>query len=112
LQTLRAAADEVKICGETEINFRAALGWLREKWNVKKMLCEGGGELHGALIRAGLLDELHLTICPKIFGGNDATTIAAGKEVPKLADAARFKLKSANRVEDELFVVFARRKTA
>jgi 2,5-diamino-6-(ribosylamino)-4(3H)-pyrimidinone 5'-phosphate reductase len=110
LEKLRATASEVKICGEREINFRAAFRWLREKWNVRRLLCEGGGELHGALIRADLVDELHLTVCPEIFGGHNAPTIADGEGFFRLAGAAQFKLKSANRVDDELFAVFLRRK--
>jgi 2,5-diamino-6-(ribosylamino)-4(3H)-pyrimidinone 5'-phosphate reductase len=108
LRKLRVVADEVKICGKTEINFRAALRWLRKKWNVQRLLCEGGGELNGTLFRAGLVDELHLTICPKIFGGHAAPTIADGKGVSNPAAAAQFKLKSANRVGDELFAVLIR----
>jgi len=111
LKRLRAVADEVKICGKTEINFPAAFRWLREKWKVGRLLCEGGGELHGALICADLLDELHLTVCPKIFGGQNAPTIADGNGFSHLADAARFKLKWMNSVHDELFAVFARQKT-
>jgi riboflavin-specific deaminase-like protein len=110
LEKLRAVADEVKICGEREINFPAVFRWLHEKWNVRRLLCEGGGELHGALIRADLLDELHLTLCPKIFGGRNTPTIAGGKGFLHLADAAQFKLKSTNRVENELFAVFSRKK--
>jgi riboflavin-specific deaminase-like protein len=109
LKKLRTIADEVKICGKTEINFPAALRWLREKWNVRRLLCEGGGELHGALTQAGLVDELHLTICPKIFGGRQAPTIAEGKRFFHLADAAQFKFQSAQRVGDELFAVFGKR---
>jgi 5-amino-6-(5-phosphoribosylamino)uracil reductase len=112
LKKLRAIADEVKICGKTEINLPTTLYWLHEKWNVRRLLCEGGGELHGALIRADLLDELHITICPKIFGGHNAPTIADGNGFFRLADAAQFKLKSTNRVDDELFAIFARRKAA
>lgn len=111
LKKLRVVADEVKICGKTEINFPAVLRWLREKWNVRRLLCEGGGELHSALIRADLLDELHLTVCPNVFGGQNAPTIADGKVVFRLADAPQFKLKSANHIGDELFAVFTRRKT-
>jgi riboflavin-specific deaminase-like protein len=106
LKKLRAVADEVKICGKTEINFPAAFRWLREKWNVRRLLCEGGGELHGALVRANLVDELHITICPKIFGGRTASTIADGEGGFLLSDAVQFKLKSAQRIGDELFVVF------
>src|SRR5208282_4456018 len=36
LHQLRAVADEVKICGEHNINLRAALGWLRRKWGVNR----------------------------------------------------------------------------
>jgi riboflavin-specific deaminase-like protein len=109
LKKLRTVAAEVKICGHTEIKFAAALRWLRKKWNVHRLLCEGGGELHVALIRADLLDELHLTVCPKIFGGRNAPTIADGKGFLNLADAAQFKLKSTKRFEGELFAVFARK---
>jgi riboflavin-specific deaminase-like protein len=105
LERLRALADEVKICGRREINFRIAFRWLRKKWGIKRLLCEGGGELNNALFRAGLVNELHLTICPKIFGGHDAPTIADGKGIPKIAGARRFMLKSAHRISNELFTV-------
>jgi riboflavin biosynthesis pyrimidine reductase len=95
--------DEIKICGSEEIDFRAALRWLREKWKVKRLLCEGGGELNDALFRAGLVDEIHLTICPKIFGGRAAPTIADGKGVARLARAAQFKIVRKMPINGELF---------
>ena len=55
---------------------------------MKRLLCEGGGELNDALFRAGLVDEIHLTICPKIFGGRTAPTIADGLGCPRLSGAA------------------------
>ena len=105
LRQLQGIADEIKVFGETEIDFVAALRWLRVKWKVKRLLCEGGGALHGTMVRAGLIDELHLTICPKIFGGRTAPTIAEGGRIMKLADAAQFRFTSAKRAGDELFVV-------
>lgn len=103
---LRSLADAVKVCGQNEINFLKALRWLRSKWNVRRLLCEGGGELNAALFRAGLVDELHLTICPKIFGGRAAPTIADGPGTDNLASATRLKLKSIKRVGDELYLVY------
>ena len=108
LKSLRAVA-EVEIFGRLQIDFHEAFHWLRAKWQIKRLLCEGGGELHSALIRAGLVDELHLTFCPKIFGGKNAPTIADGKGFSDLADAARFKLQSSRRLGGELFAVFKRR---
>jgi len=109
LKKLRTAADEVRICGRREIDWPSTLRWLRAKRNVKRLLSEGGGELNDALFRAGLVDEIHLTLCPKVFAGRNAPTISDGLGA-SLADAARFTLKSATRVKDELFLVFAARR--
>jgi riboflavin-specific deaminase-like protein len=106
LTRLRTLADEVKIVGRSEIDWPRALAWLRRRWNVQRLLCEGGGELNAALFRAGLVNELHLTVCPKILGGRNAPTIAEGIGFPKLSQAARFRLASAKRVGDELFLVY------
>ena len=105
-QSLQALGAIVKICGRNQINFRTAFRWLRQEWNVRRLLCEGGGELHNAIVRAGLLNELHLTISPKIFGGRNAPTLADGTGFSKLADAAQFKLKSSKRIGDEMFLVY------
>ncbi len=106
LERLRQVADEVRVCGERRINFRSALRWLHQKWGVKRLLCEGGGELNDALFRAGLVHELHLTVCPRIFGGRAAPTIADGIGFRRLAEAARLEFKSAKRYGDELFLVY------
>jgi len=106
LEALRAVTSEVRICGATEIDFRRALRWLNRAWGVKRLVCEGGGELNDALFRAGVVGELHLTICPLIFGGSEAPTIAEGAGVGKLAAAIPLVLKSARRVGPELFLVY------
>lgn len=108
LEGLGEVAEEVVVCGRTEVAWRPALTYLRKRWQVQRLLCEGGGELNDALFRAGLVDELHLTICPFIFGGRTAPTIAEGLGVPRLADAARLRLKRRRQVGDELFCVFER----
>lgn len=111
LEQLRKLADDVVICGKSQIDFTFALTHLRKKWRVKRLLCEGGGELNAALFRARLVDELHLTICPKIFGGRHAPTIAEGENLRHLIDAAQLELKSLQRIDDELFCVYRAAKT-
>jgi riboflavin-specific deaminase-like protein len=106
LRQLRAVADEVKVFGRHKINLHAALCWLRGKWGVKRLLCEGGGELNAALFRAGLVNELHLTVCPKIFGGREAPTIAEGSGIRRLAKAVPLQIKSFKRIGNEIFAVF------
>jgi 2,5-diamino-6-(ribosylamino)-4(3H)-pyrimidinone 5'-phosphate reductase len=110
LKKLRERADEVKICGKEHLDFVFAFQWLREKWNVKRLLCEGGGEINAALFEAGLVDELHLTISPAtILGGRIAPTLSDGDGIEKLADAAKFRIHSKRRIGDELFLVYRRR---
>jgi riboflavin-specific deaminase-like protein len=107
LRHLRSLADEVKVCGKKEMNFRGALRWLCAKCGVKRLLCEGGGELNDALFRAGLVDELHLTVCPKIFGGRESPTIADGLGFAKLVGAAQLELQSAKRTGNEMFLSYS-----
>jgi len=108
LGQLRAIADEVMVFGRHEINFRAALHHLHRRWSVRHLLCEGGGELNDALFRSGLVDELHLTICPQIIGGRKAPTIADGRGLLRLTAAMPLQLKSFKRLKNEVFAVFRR----
>ncbi|MEY4386593.1 MAG: hypothetical protein RLY20_1876 [Verrucomicrobiota bacterium] len=106
LKALRAVAHEVKVFGKTNLNLGAALAWLHREWKVTRLVCEGGGELNDAMFRAGLVDELHLTLCPRIIGGQKSPTIADGLGFPKLGCAAQLELKSIRQHGDELFVVY------
>jgi len=112
LKKLRAVADEVKVFGDVELDFRGALEWLHRERKVKRLVCEGGGELNDAMFRAGLVDELHLTLCPRIIGGRHAPTIADGVGFQKLAGAAPLELQSMKRAGDELFLVYRTRRAA
>jgi riboflavin biosynthesis pyrimidine reductase len=51
---------------------------LRTEQGVVSILCEGGPQLLGDLVRAGLVDELHLVIAAKLAGGPDPITIVTG----------------------------------
>jgi 2,5-diamino-6-(ribosylamino)-4(3H)-pyrimidinone 5'-phosphate reductase len=106
LRRLREVADEVKAFGDNKLNFTHALRWLRQKWGVKRLLCEGGGEVNAGLFQERLVDEVYHTLCPIVFGGRHAPTMADGQGFPTLASAARLRLKSLKRVGDELFLVW------
>lgn len=48
---------------------------------VESVLCEGGPQLLGDLLRAALVDELHLVIATKLVAGDDPITIVSGPEL-------------------------------
>ena len=112
LAKLERLANCVKVCGEKSVSLGQALGWLRREWAVKRLLCEGGGELNFELLRLGLVDELHLTLCPRVIGGRDAPTIADGEGFASLAKTANLKMTRQRRIGDELFTTWCVRPKA
>jgi riboflavin biosynthesis pyrimidine reductase len=50
------------------LDLSAALAQLRERFDVRTLLCEGGPHLAGELFAAGLVDELFLSISPTLAG--------------------------------------------
>jgi riboflavin-specific deaminase-like protein len=73
---------------------------LRERYGVRSVLCEGGPTLNSHLLAAGLVDELFLTLNPKLLGGAAALTIVAGRE---LVEPAELELASLLEADSELF---------
>jgi riboflavin-specific deaminase-like protein len=54
---------------------------LRGERGVRSILCEGGPTLNSHLLAADVVDELFLTLNPKLSGGAAALTIVAGREL-------------------------------
>jgi riboflavin-specific deaminase-like protein len=108
LKRLAKLADEVRAAGKREVDWPLALNWLRRRHGVRRLLCEGGGGVNDSLFRAGVVDELHVTICPWLIGGRAAPTVADGLGFEHLAEAAQFRLSSSRHVGDELFLVYQR----
>ena len=91
LADLRAKSISYLICGKSEINFAAALGRLRKYFGIRKLMLEGGGSINGALLAAGLIDELSLLICPFADGSPSLPTVfdAPDSKLGKKATALR-----------------------
>ena len=73
---------------------------LRSEHGIRSVLCEGGPTLNSYLLAAGLVDELFLTLNPKLLGGAAALTIVAGRE---LVEPAELELVSLAEGGGELF---------
>lgn len=76
------------------------LARLRQEHGVRSILCEGGPTLNAHLLAAGLVDELFLTLDPKLVGGADALTLAAGRP---LLEPAKAELVTLLKADDGLF---------
>jgi riboflavin biosynthesis pyrimidine reductase len=81
----------------------AALADLRSR-GVRSLLCEGGPTLNSALLEAGLVDELFLTMSPLLSGEPHALRIVEGDGLP---GPAHLRLEWALRHGEELYLRYA-----
>lgn len=91
--------------GKTRVEFGELLEWLCRELAVRTLLCEGGGTVCAELFAIHAVDELFVTLVPRILGGRDAPTLAAGPGLPA-NDVPEGKLLSLERVGDELFLQY------
>jgi riboflavin biosynthesis pyrimidine reductase len=69
---------------EGAVNLREALRHLRRERGIRALLSEGGPHLHAQMQADGLVDDLFLTIAPKLSGGG-APRILEGP-LPQVAE--------------------------
>lgn len=106
LGRIKDRVNDIFVSPGSTVDFRLAFLWLNEHWGVRRLLCEGGGEVNAPVFRARLADELHLTIAPVIFGGRTAPTLADGEGIARLADATKLRLKHRERIGSELYCIY------
>lgn len=93
----------VYIVGERDVDVPLMLDILMRDWKVKRLLCEGGASLNWSLFVARAVDEVFVTLCPRIFGGATAPTLVDGAGFPRSL-ALSAKLLRCQRKGQELFL--------
>jgi riboflavin-specific deaminase-like protein len=106
VKRLARVVDDLFLSPGPALDLRAAILWLNERWKVKRLLCEGGGEVNAQMFHDRLIQEVYLTVSPVIFGGRTAPTLADGAGIERLSDAIRLRLKRMERVGGDLFCVY------
>lgn len=101
VKRLRTMAEVIVLPGKT-LPPRDVLEVLHQR-KIKRVLLEGGGELHFAFVQADVVDELYITVTPRLLGGVTAPSLLDGKGFTA-ADHPKLNLVSSRRVEDELYL--------
>ncbi len=83
-----AAQVDVVTLDPGELTMTTALRRLRSDYGVRMLLCEGGPTVFGALLHEDLVDELFLTVSPKLAGGTSGPMILSGPALPELLDVS------------------------
>jgi riboflavin biosynthesis pyrimidine reductase len=68
---------------------------MKSALGVFRVVCTAGSRLNGALLRAGLVDELSLVLLPALIGGTDTPVHFRSPELGSMEWPARLKLLSA-----------------
>ncbi len=69
LAHLQRAGASYLFCGERHVDVGMALRKIRTVLGLRKLMLEGGGRFNGALLQAGLVDEISQVIVPVVDGG-------------------------------------------
>jgi riboflavin-specific deaminase-like protein len=98
-----AARADLWLHESPSVNLAVMLATLRADYGVRRIVCEGGAQIFRALLAAGLVDELHVTLCPRIFGGQKAPTLTS-LPGPFLPTSVPLALRKMEVIGDECFL--------
>jgi riboflavin biosynthesis pyrimidine reductase len=75
LAGLRGEGVSYIFAGKPQLDLALTLDTLNRELGVKRLLLEGGGGANGTFLRAGLVDELDLVLCPAVDGARGAPSV-------------------------------------
>ncbi len=105
LERLRGWGCEVLSCaGETRAERLSALLTELGRRRMTNVLVEGGGQVLGALLDLGEIDEAHVFVAPILVGGAAATSPLAGNGVAELSAALRLDSPQVRMLDGDVYI--------
>jgi 2,5-diamino-6-(ribosylamino)-4(3H)-pyrimidinone 5'-phosphate reductase len=95
----RSGVDTIITPGQ-KVDLRRALEGLVEGYGVKVVRVDSGGTLNGALLRAGLIDEVSVLIQPLLIGGESPSSLARTTDLPLDEVPTRLELMSSRELKE------------
>ncbi len=105
LERLKERGAKIIVAGKKQVNLKVLLNRLCQM-GIKKLLVEGGSTLNWSLIKEHLVDELQVSVCPFILGGEKAKTLVGGKGFRRIAESLKLKLVRVGRVGEDIILVY------
>ena len=90
---------------------RIQVRWLAQALadrGIRTLLVEGGGSTNWEFVREGMVDEVVLTVSPRLVGGSSGTTMVEGAGFAKIVDGLALRLESVVRQGDEVVLHYTK----
>lgn len=82
-------------------DLQQAMKYLRTEAGCLYVLCEGGGKIGLSLMDAGLVDELHLFLSPRILGDNEASPLFDGRSPLQIEEGLPLRIARMDRIDTD-----------
>jgi 2,5-diamino-6-(ribosylamino)-4(3H)-pyrimidinone 5'-phosphate reductase len=93
LDVLKEKGISYIVTGKETVHLAKAVSLLHDRFGIKRLLLEGGGNINGGFLQAGLIDEISLLLAPGIDGRREIATVFDGIE-PQARKSVQLKFKS------------------
>ncbi|GGG33530.1 riboflavin biosynthesis protein RibD [Lysinibacillus alkalisoli] len=103
-QLLEHAGIKILNIKKTKIEIKELLEILWEA-DIRSLLVEGGAAVNASFLNAQLFQQVIVYLAPKLIGGKVAPTSFAGEGIEKINDAIPLKIKSVQKIGDDLKVI-------
>lgn len=102
---IESTGAKVLVAGRNKVELRKIFRIL-EEMGYKRILVEGGGELNWSVLKLGIVDELIITMSPRIVGGRSAVTLVEGGGYDRISEGIPLKLRDVRRNENGEMILF------
>jgi 2,5-diamino-6-(ribosylamino)-4(3H)-pyrimidinone 5'-phosphate reductase len=102
---IKSAGAIVIVAGTKTVDLKE-LFFILKKMGFNKILVEGGGELNWSILQLGIVNELMVTIAPRIVGGRTATTLVEGDGYKRVSDGIKMELIKVSRQNNGEVVLY------
>lgn len=90
---IRRKGADVVVSGNSHVDLPLLMRILREDYNVRRMMIEGGPTLNWHMLHHHLVDEIRLIHLPFIVGGADTPSLVGGMHIESEHEMIRLSLK-------------------
>jgi 2,5-diamino-6-(ribosylamino)-4(3H)-pyrimidinone 5'-phosphate reductase len=91
IDKIKSAGAMVIVAGTRTVDLKE-LFYILKKIGFNKILVEGGGELNWSVLQLGIVNELMVTVAPRIVGGRTATTLVEGDGYTRITEGIKMEL--------------------